>query len=329
MKTKFALLLVLTLIVSMVAVACGPKPEAPQVTKIKLAFPSVADFGDIPVLLAMDRLADRGYAVLPTFFAQTEMAVEAVSRGDADIGTGATRTQMAAMQKGAPLKFIVDEVANEWSVIGTMKECSELDGKRLAIHSEGAVSTAMTKNWINESCPGINPEWMIVPGSPNRAAALLAGEIDATPAELADAIRLQRERPGEFYVLADFATDLAELKTTSFYANTTFLEEHPEAARDFIKALLEVHREIAANPNIVTEAAPKLLPEVPEENLEVITQAYMDINAWDVNGALTDESVAYSLDFFVQAGSVEPGLNAADIADLSFLNDVLKEMGRQ
>lgn len=227
------------------------------------------------------------------------------------------------------MKFIVDEVANEWSVIGTMKECSELDGKRLAIHSEGAVSTAMTKNWINETCPGINPEWMIVPGSPNRAAALLAGEIDATPAELADAIRLQRERPGEFNVLADFATDLAELKTTSFYANTTFLEEHPEAAKDFIKALLEVHREIAANPNIVTEAAPKLLPEVPEENLEVITKAYMDINAWDVNGALTDESVAYSLDFFVQAGSVEPGLNAADIADLSFLNDVLKEMGRQ
>jgi NitT/TauT family transport system substrate-binding protein len=325
MNKRLALLLILTLIVSMVAVACGPKEE-PGVVRIKIAYPSVPDFGDLPSMMVYDRLVEKGYAVLPTHFAQSELAVEAVSRGDADIGTGATRTVMAAMQKGAPLKFIVDQVANEWSVyaIASIKECKDLDGMRLAIHSEGAVSTAMLKTWIEDACPGISPNYLIIPGSENRAAALLAGEIDATPAELADAVRIDKERPGEFNLIANFGADLPNLRVTSFYANTTFLEEHPQAAKDFIEALLEAHREIAANPDILMEEAPKYLPGIDEEILPDIVKAHVELGAWDVNGGLTEENMAYSLDFFVKAGRVEPGLAADDIADLSFLNDVLE-----
>jgi len=330
MNKKLALLLVLTLIVSMVAVACGPK-EAPGVVRIKIAYPSVPDFGDLPSMMVYDRLVEKGYAVLPTHFAQSELAVEAVSRGDADIGTGATRAEMAAMQKGAPLKFIVDQVANEWSVyaISAIKECKDLDGMRLAIHSDGAVSTAMLNAWIDTTCPGISPNYLIIPGSENRAAALLVGEIDATPAELADAVRIDKERPGEFNLIANFGRDLPNLKVTSFYANTTFLEEQPQAAKDFIEALLEVHREIAANPDILVEEAPKYLPGIEEEVLPDIVKAHVELGAFDVNGALTAENMAYSLDFFVQAGSVEPGLDPADIHDLSFLNDVLEKIGRK
>ena len=160
MKKRDALvlgMLFLAVTGTILTVACGPTP-APKVLKIRVAYPSEVAFGDVPSLMAWDKLADKGYAVLPIFFAAPELSTEAVSRGDAEIGTGATRTTFSAIAKGAKIKLIVDESANEWSVVAgkSIKECKDLDGKRVAIHSEGAISTMMLKTWVDTNAMGPN-----------------------------------------------------------------------------------------------------------------------------------------------------------------------------
>lgn len=51
-----------------------------------------------------------------------------------------------------------------------------------------------------------------------------------------------------------------------------------------------------------------------------IIDAYLKANAWDVDGGLDGHTVQRSLDFFMETGSLPPGLTSAQVADLSHLN---------
>ncbi len=297
---------------------------------IRVAYPSIVDMEDIPSVMAHQLLAEQGYSVVPTFYAQSELAVQAVASGDAEFGNGADRTFWAAVSQGASILTIMEQAANGWSVyaIPEIQACADLSGKRFAQHSEGAVSFAMSEAYLKENCPDATPEIVIIPGSENRRAALLAGQIDATPVELADAIQIELEAPGKYHLLTNFAKDVPKLKTTGMYVNGDFAKEHPEVVRDYIRAILTVHRQINEDHGLLIAEATKWLAIAPEV-LPQIADAYFAINAWDVNGGLDEDAIQYSLDFFTNSGSLQPGLTVETVADLSFLNAVLDEIGRR
>ena len=297
---------------------------------IHVAYPSIVDMEDIPSVMAHELLAGQGYSVVPTFYAQPELSVQALSSGDADFGNGADRTFWAANAQGANILTIMEQASNGWSIyaVPDIQACADLGGRIFAQHSEGSVSYAMSRAYIKENCPGTEANILILPGSENRRAALLAGEIEATPVELADAIQIEIAAPGQFHQLTRFAADVPQLKTTLMYVNGDFARDHPDAVKDYIRAVLTVNRMIAADHSLLQNEAAKWLAIDPEVLPKVIEGQFAQ-NSWDVNGGLTVEAVEYSIQFFTEAGSLEPGLSAAEIADLSFLNAVLDEIGRQ
>lgn len=315
----------------MAACAPGDTSVTPKVISMRVAYPSIPDFEDIPSLIAFEQLVAKGYAMLPIFFAQPELAAEAVSRGDAEFSAGSARTYLAAIQKGAPLKVIAEQAANSWSVLSVLdiKACQDLSGKRLAIHSEGAVSTAMLNAWLKDKCPTAKPDILIIPGSENRAAALLAGQIDASPVELADAVSIDQKAAGRFRVLTNFSKDLPWLKTTIYVVNTKFARENPKAVQDFLAAILSVHRQIADNPKFIEEQAPKYLPGLDKKVLPAIAKAHLEAKVWDVNGGMTEEGLKRSIDFWVATKSIPEGLDVKASGDFSFLDAVLKELSKR
>jgi ABC-type nitrate/sulfonate/bicarbonate transport system substrate-binding protein len=66
-----------------------PAGQAQAQKKVRFAYPSSADMGDIPSLLAWEQLKKQGIEVTPTFFPKTDLAVQAVVAGEADIGSAA------------------------------------------------------------------------------------------------------------------------------------------------------------------------------------------------------------------------------------------------
>ncbi len=308
--------------------APSPKPEAKAPATLRVAYPSQADFEDVPSLIAAERLSARGYKVETTFFAQPELAIEAITRGSADIGNGSARTYLKAIQKGAPIKVIAEQAGNSWSILAvrSIRACADLDGKRLAIHSEGAVSTAMLRAYLQKQCPQAKPNMVIIPGSENRAAALLAGQIDATPAELADVVQVLAKRPDDFHVMANFAKDVPELKATLLYASTRIIAEAPTAVQDYVETVVQVHRDINRNPKLLEEAAPKYL-SIPKELLPDVVKAHMAANAFDPNGGLSSAAMEFSIKFFTETGDLDPGLTVSQATDLSFLEKSLAKLG--
>ena len=71
------------LVVIMLGFISGSEAQAPK--KVRFAYPSSADMGDIPSLLAWEQLKKQGIEVVPTFFPKTDLAVQAVATGSATL----------------------------------------------------------------------------------------------------------------------------------------------------------------------------------------------------------------------------------------------------
>jgi NitT/TauT family transport system substrate-binding protein len=313
------------LVVGCVIGACS---RSPAELAIRAGYPSISDFQDLPSLMAFDMLKEQGYAVEITFFAQSELAVESLAQGMTDIGFGSDRTHWAAVHQGAPIVTVMEQVANAWSVMAVreIEQCAHLDRQRLAIHSEGSVQTAMLDAYLQQECPQAQPEILIIPGSENRAAALLAGEIQATPLELGDVTLINMQAADRFHILVDFSQTLPDLLTTGVHVNREFAAQHPQVVLDYLTALLQVHRRLQAEPTLLgAEAAARL--GIAEDAIPAIIDAHMRIGAWDPDGGMTAEAVDYSLKFYVDTGSLSPSLTPAAIADLSFLEQALSNLG--
>ena len=323
------LALVVTL---MTLTACNTERPAatPARLSIRLALGTYGGVDWVPTLMALEMLAKMGYDVQHTNYAQTELIVEALARGDADFGGASSRSLWAAVSKGANVMTIMEQMANEWQIyaIPEIQTCADLDGRRLAQHSESSAGKAMTDAYIAANCPGIEPQLLIIPGSENRAAALIASEIDATPLAIADVLQLEREAPRRFHTLTNFAVDLPDLLTILIDVNGDFAARHPQAVRDFIKAMLIAHRQIQDEPGAFEAAALRLSVADPQIVPDIL-DSYLAIDAFDANGGLTAEAVQYSLDYYVESQQLEPGLTVADVADFSYLEDVLDEIGRR
>lgn len=251
--------------------------------------------------------------------------------GSSSPSSGATNTVLIAAQKGAPLKIIGDRAANEWSEVSVnaIAQCSDLSGKRWSHASQTGVSQAMGRAWLKQTCPGTTTQESIIPDSPKRANALLAGQIDATELELGDATRLTTANSDKFHILANFGKTLPDLKPTTIYGNADWIAKNPGSVVDFLKAILSEDRKIAADATggYLKSLIAKYAPGVDKATLDVVVKAYLDGGIFEGNGGLTQANLTYTLKFFTDAGIVPAGVTVDQVADLTYLNTALQQLG--
>jgi NitT/TauT family transport system substrate-binding protein len=185
----------------------------------------------------------------------------------------------------------------------------------------------MVKNYFTINCPGVTPTYLVLGDSQTRAAALLAGQIDATPVELSDALNLEATGAGKVHLLTSFAETLPDLKTGSIAANAEFAKAHPEATTAFVTALLEQYRKIATDRAYFKEITLKYYPDVDQKTLDETLAAYVDRKLFPVNGGLSLDNLEFTIKFFKDAGVLEKAISPADATDLSFLEAAVKDIG--
>jgi ABC-type nitrate/sulfonate/bicarbonate transport system substrate-binding protein len=312
--------------------AAGPGSASAEDSprRIRVAFSSTVDLGDLPTLMAHARLAAQGYEVIATFYARAQLAADALARGQADIGNGSTRTYWAAVGKGADIATVMEQVGNGWAIVAApgIRTCADLHERRFAITGDGSVSAALASAYLRDRCPGVEPRVVTIAGSEHRAAALLAGRIDAAPLELAESLYLGARAPGRFGTLVSFADALPFLVTTGIHVNRGWSQRHPRALHDYVGAVLATHRAIARRPDsLVREAQVRLRLE--PALVERIVEAHIRANAWDPNGRLSLAAVRDSLAFFARSASLPASLTPERVADLGALERVLDEIGRR
>lgn len=314
--------------------AAPARPEDIRVPKpsgnlaFKIAFASEMQFIHIPTVMTVERLNREGWKIETVHFAQSELATEAVVKREAVLGNGASVSALRATQAGSPTPLVSEYYRNAL-VLATkrdIKRCEDLNGARLAIHSEGAVATAQLRSWMAQACKP-NPNWLVIPGSPNRATAMLAGQIDATPMFLSDWVRIKVQAPDRFHHIVNFADALPDVKANVQFADPRWLESSKEVAVAFTAELLKTHRMLAGNPKLLEDNVRRLLPELEAEIVPEIVKENLAAEVFAVNGGLTARDVEGTARFFTGTGELKPGIPLDKAADLSILEGALKIVG--
>ena len=298
--------------------------------KIRFAYPSSADMGDIPSRLAWEQLKSQGIEVTPQFFPKTELAVQAVVAGEADLAAAAGIAVVKAVESGINVKIIGEQVRNEWQLVTpvSFKEPKQLDGKRVGYHAPVSVTEALVK-WMANYYK-ITPNWMIIPGSDVRAEALMRGQLDATPAEIADVLNILHAKPGQFHVLISYARIFPQLIGTAYFARADYLQNNSAMVETVLEAILKAHRAVEARPALVKETTLRLLPETKPELIDATAATYKELRIWDVNGGAGKERADASIKFFEESGLLKPGVvTFQNSFDTGPLDKVLKKIGRQ
>lgn len=304
--------------------------EAQAQRKIRFAYPSVADMGDVPSLLAWQQLKERGVEVIPRFFSKTDLAVQAVLGGEADMGAAAGITVIKAIEQGMNLKIFAEQVRNEWQLVTpvSIKDPKQLEGKRVAYHGPFTLTEALVK-WT-ASHYKLSPQWMIIPGSEVRAEALMRGQIEATPAEIADVLNILESKPAGYHVLISYAKIFPDLMGTVYFARSDYLQKDAAAVETVIEAVLRAHRLAEEKPALIKETALKFLPGTKPFMLDAISQSYMELRIWDVNGGLSRERGDITLKFFEESGLVKKGaVNYERAFATEALEKVLRKIGQK
>ncbi|HEX2226652.1 MAG TPA: ABC transporter substrate-binding protein [Candidatus Binatia bacterium] len=298
--------------------------------KVRFAYPSSADMGDIPSLLAWEQLKKDGIEVVPQFFPKTDLAVQAVLAGEADIGSAAGIAVVKAVESGMNLRIIAEQVRNEWQLVTpvSLKEPKQLDRKRVGYHAPVTVTEALVKWMANHY--KINPTWMIVPGSDVRAEALMRGQLDATPAEIGDVLNILNAKPGQFHVLISYAKIFPQLIGSMYFARADYLQKNGATVESVLAAILNAHRSAEERPGTMKENALRLLPESKPKLIDAIAASYKELRIWDVNGGADKERGEASIKFFEEAGLLKKGaVTFPQAFDTAALDRVLKKIGRK
>jgi NitT/TauT family transport system substrate-binding protein len=319
-----------TLLLLMLTLGFLWRGEAQAQKKVRFAYPSSADMGDIPSLLAWEQLKKQGIEVIPTFFPKTDLAVQAVIAGEADIGAAAGIAAVKAVESGLNVRIIAEQVRNEWQLVTptSIKEPKQLDGKRVGYHSPISVTEALVK-WM-ASYYKITPNWMIIPGSDVRAEALMRGQLDATPAEIADVLNILHAKPGQFYVLISYAKVFPQLIGTVYFARADYLQKNSPIVETVLEAILQSNRAVDSRPALVKENAQRLLPETKPELIDATAATYKELRIWDINGGASKDRGEASIKFFEESGLLKKGAVSYQQAfDTGPLDGVLKKIGRK
>jgi ABC-type nitrate/sulfonate/bicarbonate transport system substrate-binding protein len=313
-----------TALLQALSLACGGYPAPVTASRIvRMGYSGEADFGDLPSLLAQRRLRADGYRIDVTYFSGPDVAVAALAQGTVDFTHGSIFGAWSAISRGAPIRTVMEHVANPYRFVATtgVSTCRDSKLRRLGLPGAGAVSTQLVRTYMQEECPAARPEELWIMESSNRAAAFLGGTVDAGSLELSVWLWLRGRAPGRFTVLSDFSTRWPSIKTTGVHVNAGFAARHPDVVREYVRALVTADRDAMADPALIEAVARENL-QSSDEWLSV-ARAYVAEHVWPLDGGLARADVEATLDFFKAHSQLDSQLTADAIVDLTFLNQVL------
>lgn len=287
----------------------------------------------LPMLAAIDELRAEGYTIETPQLPGYELAAEGVAQGNFHFSAGVSGANLRAIEEGAPLKIIGSRIGNEFMIYARegLETCEEIIESDFAIHSPASSSGAMARYWKDQNCPDATYEPLIIEGSQNRLAALVADQIDASPVDFRDALILDEE--GGFERVVVFKDALPDLRSSTIAGNEDWMADNPDVTKDFLRELLLQHRRVNSEDGYLFSLVEEYLPEEAEDETTAreITATYVEELLFDSNGGIDEAGLETTIAFYGPGGTgdIEAEFEVSDVADLSYLEAVLDEIGTE
>ena len=132
---------------------------------------------------------------------------------------------------------------------------------------------------------------------------------------------------GKGYIVASVGEYSGEIPYTSFIALESFLNEQPEKAKKFVKALYKAIKYVETTPS--TEVAKELVKHFKGADIEATANSldnYKSVDTWMSHLGLTEPMFNTLLSVISNAGESVEGVKYSDIAYNKIANEVYLEL---
>lgn len=274
---------------------------------LRVAYASDLDPNDIA-----DQLGIQASEAEVVELTEDSAVIAGLIRGDVDVGNIGLTEAIKAAQTGVPIKiFYVSQARFEFVMVSQedIKTFDDLAGKKVAYHSPGSGTEILQRVLVRQYDPALEDkiDWVVLPESPNRAAAMIAGEIDVTSLEFADVLTLQEE--GEFNILgywSDIEGSSANAISTVWVASEEFYMDSKETLTEFATNLQEGYDTFYEDKEAWVQLASETI-EVDENRLNQSYDFYLETEMYPKSGEppLTPDLWKELDEFFVEIGEYE------------------------
>lgn len=287
---------------------------------LTLGFPGGVGPTDIPAILALEEMKAQGWTTSYIEFDSPDIQTQALLSGDIQVASMGPATVFAANLAGADLRIVSNNNSIDFIVLAKtgIDECADLNNQIVAYHSTGSTTTAHLYRYIADNCPDITPNYMVLSGSANRAAALLNGQIAGTIVRMEDWIAATGGEDERAKVLALLAETQSTLLTQTIVVSAKNLEAERAEAEAFVDALHAQFARVYQDPDAYAELAVPYLDGATVESVSAVYGALTAANLFPKEKALSQAQVEDTIAFYEEAGRADAGaLTPEGVADFS------------
>jgi NitT/TauT family transport system substrate-binding protein len=253
----------------------------------------------IPTQLTVKRLQEQGYDIEIVQFEDPDVMPQALDAGEIHINTNSAGQILSAVDAGLAVKAIQGLTHPDFVMVAKAEfpTCESLDGQRVAQQGTTGFGFASVTNWLARECPDAQPQMLDIPGSENRAVALLQGQIEATSLHLLRALQLQQEKPGEFTIIESFT--FPENVTSAWtYALDSWIEANPALYEAYVTTFEDVTQEIRDDPQPAVDEGVATIQDAPEALIEQVMLEFAEQGWWTGSDGLSQEVFDTTLEFY-------------------------------
>jgi NitT/TauT family transport system substrate-binding protein len=293
--------------------------DAPAAERVTIATPSRGLF-EFPVVVAMRKgfYKDEGIDVDKVQM-QPALGVKALISGDVDYLL-AWGSALRAAVTGVPVKAVVGIAGRPLHVLiarPEIKTPKDLKGRVIGVDSIAGTVDYLARVAVRHF--GLEPErdvQIIVTGeSPTRLAALHSGAIDATPIDVAFAVKAEDEGFRRLVYLGD----LIELPLSGIAVTDQKLQTHREQVRKVVRATVRGTRYFKQNRNDTVQMLADYLRITPMQ----AAKAYdTSINSFSNDGMISDKGVQLDVQLTKERLKLTKDIPLSQLVDWSLVREI-------
>ena len=202
----------------------------------------------------------------------------------------------------------------------------DLKGKTVIPGRKGGVPY-MTLEYVLKK-NGINPQTDLILDDSIKfdlmAGAFAAGNADYVT--LFEPTASMTELQGAGYVVASVGEESGEIPYTAYFAKQSFIKENEDVIQGFTNAIYEGEVWVKNHSSReIAEAVQDFFPDTDLDMLEAAIQSYKDIDAWNEDPILKEESFNRLQEVMIEAGELKEKVPYEEIVNNTYAEKAIKQ----
>lgn len=205
----------------------------------------------------------------------------------------------------------------------------DLQGRTIGMSGPAGFDALLTRFSLQDA--GLDPEtdvnFVQIGGSPDRAAALLAGRVDAATIGLDDWFEL-KSRADNVHLLQYMSEIVPDFATELYFARRDFIERNPDVALAIACGNLEANRWANDHRDAFIQYTLDKVPGSTPGPTAELYDAAMEVNMWPTTpeGVLSSKGLDGLMEAMLETGDISNPVEVERYLDVSYLQQA-QEMG--